>query len=375
MRIELAHFAKFLAAVSLLAAVGAPSRAEDVASFDGQPVDNVEVVRERYPNRAVKIEREVIQDATQNYVNHGSWKMWDQQGKVVLEGQYQHDKREGTWNRWYRPAEVELLNTQPYRQFQGPYLSQATFKNGQLNGRWTIYDSKQAKISEWEFRDGVRHGTSTWWYPTGRKMREVVYNNGEADGERLEWAPDGNLAVREVFEQGRKVDKKVESYPGGQKKSEGVYLFAKLALIHPDEWDTATMARHELQGKDERHGSWTAWYPTGQIRQQGQYKHDAPVGSFTWWYTNGQVSLQAEYVDGKQQGAWTWWHENGQKAIHGEYTHGDPSGQWIWWKESGKVAQRADFSDHKGRMLAAPSLQDAPLPTDATSRRAGNPLE
>ena len=37
----------------------------------------IEVIRERYPNRSVKIEREVTQDAEGNYVNHGSWKMWD----------------------------------------------------------------------------------------------------------------------------------------------------------------------------------------------------------------------------------------------------------------------------------------------------------
>src|SRR5580698_9120196 len=39
-----------------------------------------EVIRERYPNRAVKIERTVTQDANGNYVNDGLWRMWDQKG-------------------------------------------------------------------------------------------------------------------------------------------------------------------------------------------------------------------------------------------------------------------------------------------------------
>ncbi|MCE9556285.1 MAG: hypothetical protein K8T91_23290, partial [Planctomycetes bacterium] len=38
---------------------------------------DVEVVRERYPDGKIKVEREVIRDAEENYVNHGLWKMWD----------------------------------------------------------------------------------------------------------------------------------------------------------------------------------------------------------------------------------------------------------------------------------------------------------
>ena len=135
----------------------------------------IEVIRERYPNRAVKIEREVTQDADGNYVNHGSWKMWDAQGSLMVEGQYQYDHRIGVWNRWYRTAEIELLKAVPYNSFHGPFISQASFDLGRLNGKWTIYDSHQHKISEWEFVDGERHGNFTWWFPTGQKMRECHY--------------------------------------------------------------------------------------------------------------------------------------------------------------------------------------------------------
>src|SRR5690606_4804533 len=66
--------------------------AEDFASDS-----KVEVIRERYPNRTVKIEREVTQDADGNYVNHGTWKMWDEAGNLVAEGRYFNGQREGIW--------------------------------------------------------------------------------------------------------------------------------------------------------------------------------------------------------------------------------------------------------------------------------------
>ena len=47
-----------------------------------------EVIKERYPSGEVKIEREVTQDAGGNYLNHGAWKMFDERGNLVAQGEY-----------------------------------------------------------------------------------------------------------------------------------------------------------------------------------------------------------------------------------------------------------------------------------------------
>src|SRR5215469_2449125 len=103
----------------------------------------IEVIRERFPNGSIRIEREVTQDADGNYVNHGSWKMFDERGTILAEGHYRNGERDGTWNRWYRVKEAELFTKVPYSQFTGPFVSQASFRNGKLHGKWAIYDSKQ----------------------------------------------------------------------------------------------------------------------------------------------------------------------------------------------------------------------------------------
>src|SRR4051812_4430041 len=150
--------------------------------------EEVEIIKERFKNGSIKIEREVTQDQHGNYVNDGSWKMWDERGQLVAQGQYQHGKRVGTWVRWYRSAtEADLLGKSPYQQFIGPFISQATFVDGQLHGTWTIYDSKMHKISQWRFAEGKREGVSTSWHATGKKMREATYHNGDLDGRVTEW--------------------------------------------------------------------------------------------------------------------------------------------------------------------------------------------
>src|SRR5438045_1411801 len=53
--------------------------AADEPSLSG---DEVETIQERYPNRTVKVERQVIQDSAGNYINHGTWSQWDERGRL-----------------------------------------------------------------------------------------------------------------------------------------------------------------------------------------------------------------------------------------------------------------------------------------------------
>ncbi len=320
---------------------------------DDATEDDGETIKERFPDGKVRIEREVTQDSAGNYLNHGTWKMWDQAGRVVAQGQYRYGNRTGTWIRWYRSvSEAPLLRAAPYKDFAGPFVSQATFENDKLNGFWTIYDGKLRKISQWRFVDGRRHGISNWWHANGRKMREIEFRDGDVDGHLIEWAPEGSVLKRESHQAGRKLAQKTTFHTGGkQKKSEGMYLFAKDSEKTPDDWWNCKLAETVKAGADERHGPWTSWHSNGQRQLEGTYDHDVHVGLFTWWHSNGQKQLEGRYFQGKQDGHWVWWYDNGQKSIQGEYAKGNPTGRWTWWAEDGRVAQSADLSGTEGVVI------------------------
>ncbi len=89
-------------------------QAAPVPMADEQPTSETEVIKERYPNGSVKIEREVTQDDDGNYVNHGMFKTFDERGNLTAQGEYRNGKRQGTWIRWYRSvAEAILLAQAP----------------------------------------------------------------------------------------------------------------------------------------------------------------------------------------------------------------------------------------------------------------------
>lgn len=323
-----------------------------------------EVIQERYPSRALKVERHVAQDSDGNYANHGPWTMWDEQGQVVASGTFRRGLRHGKWTRHYKGGDAELISGPAAAAFQAPFVSEATFLDGQLHGTWTIYDAQERTVLCWNFDHGVREGKCTWYFGDGQKWRELDYRNGELDGLLVEWNVTGDVVAEESYVQGRRSGLKTEYYAPGSKRVEANFLFAKDIIQTNDDW-WAGSSRSTLvkkQGKDERHGLWTTYYRNGQKALEGQYKNDVPTGTFTWWHPNGQKAIEGPYTAGKQSGQWAWWYPNGQRHIRGFYDRGQQAGQWSWWTDEGTFAEGASFSVASAEPRTAPKLETVESP-------------
>jgi antitoxin component YwqK of YwqJK toxin-antitoxin module len=328
-----------------------------------------EIIRERYPSTAIKVERHVAQDSEGNYYNHGLYTHFDEKGRVIGTGEYREGKRQGKWQRWFAPNEGPMFTGPMFKDFQGPFASEVSYLDDQIHGVWRVFDGKGRKASEWEFANGKPNGKSIWYYPSGKVRREIVYKEGEIDGEAIEWSLEGKIIQRDKYINGRRLAIQTDWYAPGQKRAEGWTLFARdLTKPNYNWWDGVTTIT--VTGKDgvnQRHGEWTWWHKNGQKQMEGRYIEDKPVGKFVWWYSNGQKQLEGEYVDGKQQGKFVWWHENGQKQLEGTYENGVQIGKWIRWSTEGKVAEVGDFGADGHRVLVKSLDDDGEEPSEAPS--------
>jgi antitoxin component YwqK of YwqJK toxin-antitoxin module len=308
---------------------------------------DVEIITERYPNGAVASRREVCQDAQGNFVNHGGYEAYDQSGNVVMSGQYDMGRASGTWSRSFRAIEGEVM-AEIDKTFRGPYVSSARFKDGQLDGPWTIVSGSNQKIIEWQFQEGRPTGIWTWYYTNGRKRKEVGFNaQGDRHGIATDYAADGKM-VREIeYVDGRYYFVKATDYKPGQKKSEGRYISARDTAVVTYDWRTNKIKRDVLAkpGPALKDGPWSWWYINGQLQMAGQFKEGIPVGKFTWWYQNAQKQAEGEYIDGQMHGLWITWHQNGLKQSQGEYENGTPVGRWQQWNADGRVAESQEYHD------------------------------
>ena len=317
-----------------------------VAANDG----TIEVVRERYANGNVRIERCVILDADKNYVNHGSWKMFATNGEIIAEGQYEMGKRIGVWTRYVNRGDSPVLNEHPYNRFKVPFTSQANFTAGVIDGEWLIEDADKKKVVQITFKDGERHGPSIAWLPNGKMYRQATYDEGVPVGDVLEVNSKNNEFERvATYVDGRKVVNKTTYYQGTRnKKSEALYLAATTTKKSADDYWNLRFASYTSQGQDLRHGAWKEWYANGKPLQEGFYQNDKKSGTFIFWHDNGQIAVTGEYKDDVPQGLWVWYHPNGLKSAIGKYEEGAYVGEWRWWNEDGKLSKRKTYTGAEG---------------------------
>ena len=304
--------------------------------------DEVEVVRERYPNGKIKVERQVTLDADGNYVNHGAWKLWSSSETVIAEGQYEMGKRVGSWTRWYGRNDSPVFNQFPFNRFKPPFASQAIFADGVMDGEWLIVDSDQRKIMQISLIGGKRNGSVMTWLPNGKTYRQANYDQGVPVGDVLEADNKGGELKRiATYIDGRKIVTKTAHHGRGkQKKSEEMFLAATTVEKTPDNFWNLQLAEYAPEGKDLRHGPSKSWFENGKVQVEGFYQNDKKSGTFTYWYANGQVAATGEYTDDMPNDVWVWWHDNGQKAAIGKYEAGALVGEWRWWSDDGKLAEQ-----------------------------------
>ncbi len=327
--------------VALLSDAGADTRVE--MNTDPGVMGEVELVRERYTDGAVRIERQTTLDRDGNYVNHGTWKMFSPKGEVAAEGHYHFGRRVGMWTRWLGSKDAELFKAAPYKEFKAPFMSQVNYTNGKMDGEWVIMDANDRKVSQISLKDGQRHGLAITWLPNGTTFHQATYENGLPVGELLEVnKKTGKVERTATYTEGRRVINKTAYHPGGkkEKKSEIMYLGPETTQVAADEFWTVRMAKFAADGKTLRHGTAKAWYPNGKLESEGTFQFGKKSGTFTFWHENGQVAASGDYRDDLADGQWVWWHENGQRSAFGRYQDGTLLGEWRWWNEAGKLTKQ-----------------------------------
>jgi antitoxin component YwqK of YwqJK toxin-antitoxin module len=327
------------------------------------PAKRLETVIDRYPDGKVHVERQVALDAKGNYVNAGTYTQYDLDGQVIKSGQFHNGTLNGHWMQQLAQNDGLLFSPSQDGEFHGPFISEATFIDGKLDGAWTIKGAKGQKIVQWTFERGLRSGPSIWWHANGTKRLEARYKAGALDGLMQEWDRDGKLVNHETYFDGKRLVKTVGWYTLGQKHYEGNFLRdANMQEPKYDWWHSKVVTiAPAAAAPDQQHGPWTTWYRNGNKENEAQYDHGIRVGTFKWYHENGQLQAQGNYEGGKKIGVWTTWHANGLKESVAEYRNDRMIGQWVRWDAEGKridtAASTAPASEQREQAGAPQSRQ------------------
>lgn len=322
-----------------------------------------ELVRQRYPNGQVKIERWVVETTAGDFQNHGTYAEFDSQGTIVVSGRYEHGKRSGEWRRQLDATQVAALAGIPTDGFHPPFLSKVSYRGGVMQGHWTCVDSEGKLLFSWKLDDGVREGESNWFNGEGNLVQTVPYRQNVAHGlGRVARSSESGSHSIEFID--GKLKKRVDDWfpakgsAGRQLKAQSFYLVATPFNIQSQSWDESRIEYRPVEETPRvRHGMSVTFFPNGQRETEGHYDHGKRVGTFAWWYPNGQQRTVGEYQRDLEEGRWSWWHANGMKEATGEYVAGQKINQWSQWNADGQLVQRATLS--KERVAVRPNTADS----------------
>lgn len=103
-------------------------------------------------------------------------------------------------------------------------------------------------------------------------------------------------------------------------------------------------------GKSHRSGIWETYDSTGVLLNKANYDFvtNKIRGSFTAYYPNGKVKSQGEYdKDGKQTGTWIYYYSNGNKAEERPMENGKITGVVTNYFENGKIKDKGAYVEGK----------------------------
>ena len=99
------------------------------------------------------------------------------------------------------------------------------------------------------------------------------------------------------------------------------------------------------------HGSYSSWWPNGQLATQGEYSDGQQHGAWLGWYPNGRPEFEAHFDLGVLNGVWREWRENGSPITDGGYESGRRNGLWREYDTHGALIAQTRYENGEARGL------------------------
>jgi len=193
---------------------------------------------------------------------------------------------------------------------------EGTYMNDKKNGIFKTFDKNGDLITLEKFRDGrlvvdteesVILDLRNTYYPDGSVESTGGYVDGVREGTHRFYNRDGSIASAEI-------------YDSGMKTAEGI-----------------------VDEKGDLQGYWKLYYPSGELKAEGEYENSERTGDWIFYHLNGKIEHKGKYVEGEPQGGWTWYFDNGNLRREEYYRRGKEDGESVEYDREGNVITKGEY--------------------------------
>ena len=156
-----------------------------------------------------------------------------------------------------------------------------------------------------------------------RVVAKMSDNSFQNDGKYVEYHRGGEVWIEGSFKKGIPHGTWSYFYPNGQLRKKVVFDTGR-----PEgEWEVfredGTLQAKKTYKKGKRHGKWFVYFKDGKkVNLEAEYANSKPHGTRILYFENGNMSEKTEYKQGKREGLATTWNESGKKTAEATYSEG-----------------------------------------------------
>lgn len=244
-------------------------------------------------------------------------------------------------------------------------------------GRWTVYNEEGKKKIVENYVHGENHGLWTKYHENGLKEAEGYYKKGRIYGEWTVYHPNGNVYLKGNFNFDENPVGTWTVYWEDGTPAKYYYLdnkdrllstkYAKFKFENNFKYLDGRIGKGKILIDDDfkpesskfatryniaygRTGSWTIFYPTGELESKGNYKTetDNQIGYWQGFYKNGNLKWEKNFDDkGKTSGILKDYYENGNLKWERNTKNGEITDISRGYYENGKIKYEHTYSTNE----------------------------
>ena len=203
-----------------------------------------------------------------------------------------------------------------------------------------VKDQKKILYSECDYLNGELNGIFKKYFFSGKLMLEQEYKGGKKNGKIKEYYPDTDQLI---FEGEYLYDRKIKGkeYIKGRLEYEGEYFFDK--KWNGKGYDENGNIIYELKNGT---GKVKYYDDNGNLEFDGEYLNGEENG-MTKEYYGGRLYFEGYYIKGKRNGKGKKYNHDGHVIYDGEYLNDKKNGKGKIYNSKGKLLYEGGFLEGK----------------------------
>lgn len=179
-----------------------------------------------------------------------------------------------------------------------------------------------------------------------RKYEVLQKDTTQKHGIYQSFYENGQLQMTILYIRNKKTGLGVIYNENGKKREEAQFKNGMLNGIRKI-YDTKSdaMIIEETYVDDNFEGPYKAYFPSGQLKQEGQYINGAMNQLWNYYYPSGQLKEAVNFTNNVEDGPYKAWHENGQLKAEGTYANENREGIWKVYHSNGVLEEEANYKD------------------------------